>query len=85
MDRNGFGLTRDLALLLLGNLIKRGLREIKVVHVFARRAGIGDGHNDRLAVVGVGEPDLPAAVGRNSVDTSVERGLCQMISINITY
>ena len=81
MNESGFRLTRDLTLLLRGDLIKRSLRKVKVVCVFARGAGISDGHGDTLAVVGVRELDLPATVSRLGVEVAVELSLCRTMSI----
>ena len=52
--------------------------------MFARGADVGDGHSDSLAVVSVGEHNLPAAVGRDGIEAAIERGLYQMVSISAT-
>ncbi len=69
-------LTWDLAFIYGSDLLESGLGEIKIVVVATRRASIGNGDLDTLAVLGVRELDAAAAVRRLSAQVSITLGLC---------
>ena len=65
-----------IALLLSGNGSEGREGKVEVVLVGARRARVGDGDGHALAVVGVRQRDLAAAVRRLLGEVAVALGLC---------